>query len=240
MNVVFGASGLARALAYALQQEGPTVLASRTPVVAALTWRRACLATGEGVLSALKDATTAYVVVQPEEEVAGAGAIIKPLHVSRGLWVLESGGQQPSLPDRLPGWSTLRLGPTWGARHAWAQAWAAEVQRGRTLWVPRVNPVRVVPEDVAVAAMRAAVQRKAVRWSLPGGSPRDVAALARDLFGDVSMAMRALPLAAWRVGMPAQDIRDMVEAPRFERETGSWTGSVGRAPMSDAAASTTS
>jgi uncharacterized protein YbjT (DUF2867 family) len=205
VDAVLGDGPLAEALVAALAASGPVVLASRAPVVGPFFWRRANLATGEGIVAALRDARRAFVIVEPGDEARGFFSVVRPGAVQRGVAVLPLGAAPPAGLERHADWSHVEVGVVWGPGEPLVRAWTSDVAAGHRVWLADPGPVRPLAVRDVVATVRAAGEHRGMRWVLAGREPArlpDLAAAVGRALGKPVRTLRVpLALAARRAGV---------------------------------------
>ena len=235
MDVVFGSSPLAAAVARRLARDGATTLAGPTELLGPWLWRRCDPGSAEGVNHALKGVDRVVVVLDDAASAAGLFTVLRPGTASRGVAVLPPGGWRPDGLDRFTHWGSLRVGATWGEDELLVAAWARRVAAGRALWVPDLGEVRVTAAVDAANAVAALLHEPGGVWSVVG----DEAARLSELAAQIGLALdkpvrqrrATVGLAAWSAGVSVGAIRRLAVAADPHRHTPGWTpvAVVGRA-----------
>lgn len=228
MDVVFGDSPVARALASRLARENPCTLVGKDASLGSWLWRKGDMATGEGVLQALKGAGRAFVVMEHDLAAPGLFTLLKPATVPRGAVVLPVGAALPEPLQRLPNWSSVQLGPAWGPEDPLVEAWAKAIAAGRRIWVPDLGEIAALSLTDAAEAALAASREPGRAWTYVAPAGATLTELAQSLASGLSKELRMsrapLGLAAWKAGVPASWIR------RWQRPTDATTHTPGWHP----------
>lgn len=224
--MVFGDSPVARALAARLSREGPCTLVGLDAALGSWLWRRGDMATGEGVLQALRGAARAFVVMDHELAAPGLTTLVKPATVPRGALVLPVGAGVPDALQRLPNWSSVHLGPAWGPEDPLVDAWARAIAAGRRIWVPDIGEVPALALADAAEVAIAASREPGRTWTCVANGRATLADLAQTLAAGLGRELRStrapLSLAAWRAGVPAAWVRRWQQPIEASTHTPGW------------------
>ncbi len=212
VDVVFGHGALAKAIATASATRNPTVLVSNgAPIEGPWLWRRAEVATGAGIRSALRDSTHIVCVLEPAEAAHGLLLVAKAETGLQSASLAIPSGTSP-VQGLDPSWNLLETGVPWGPGDPLYDRWEAAAARGRPILVPNPGRIPSLPVGKAVAALQQLAELKGQRWRLPGTS-RSLMELARAGWPNT----RPLPIptvcAPWLLGVPRALLLERVARP---------------------------
>jgi len=227
VNGIFGSSPFAGAMALALKSSEQTLRVSATPEPGPFFWRRANLATGEGVAKALKGLRKVWLLPADDEDISGFFAILKAGMIDRGVLVLPLDAEAPKGLKKHPTWAVLRRGPIWGAHTPLAHTWAQRLQGRQRIFLADPGPVAAVGTPLALEATQAIMQHRAARWTLTSPHTTTFPQLL-----DALAAQRDAPARRWKTptgwmmrqtGVSPLTLARWLSAPTEEAKTPGWT-----------------
>lgn len=213
--MVFGDGALARAVAGHRAARNPTVLVTGgDPVPGPWLWRRADVASGEGVRSALRDAT--HVVCAADGAAHGLHVVARP-DANLAVTLVVPCGLAPPVE---PHWNLLEVGVVWGPGDPLFDVWTSAAARGR-LFVAEVGRMPILAADRAVAAAEALGLLRGQRWRLPG-TARTMVDLATSGWPSARQFRVPVALARAFLGLPPALLRRRAALPMPTPWTPGW------------------